>query len=522
MVDAGIGKPDGRPDGASGRFDVDHLRDQLGRRVISGGMISIGAQVLRIALNLLSIAILARLIPPAEFGVVALALPIAYLASDIAQYALGQVTVQRQYITQAQVSALFWANLLIAGAVTALLAVASGAVAAFYDDHRVAPVLMALALSTLLSGAASQFSAILSREMRFWALQGSAILAEICGIAGAVWAAYAGLSYWAIVIQILVRQAALLVLRIWWSRWLPDGPATLPQARGLVSTGGNLAVFSLLTQLGHGLGVVVVGRVLGDVQAGLFLRAWNIANWPVTQVMGPLGSVLTPALARVAGVPGRLDAVHDRVLVQTAMVAVPLGATFVALAEPITLILLGEQWREATILLAALGVRAFTVPLTSVIQWRLIASGGTAVLRRFALLAMPVTLAAYGVATQFGLAQTAAAQGALSLAVFLPLLIWLAGAKGGPPPRRTLAMLLPFVLAMAAITIAASAAYRLLPTGPGGPGMAAAFALGLAVICCLHLGFCLAVPRYRRELFDVAGRILAIAPRRNGKDAAAS
>lgn len=504
--------PANRPTGnADGRFDVDHLRHQLGRRVVSGGMISASAQTVRIVLNLLSIAILARLIPPEEFGIVALALPISFLASDIAQHALGQVTVQRQRITQAEVSGLFWANLLIAGAVTLLLMLASGAVAAFYEDERVAPVLMALALMTFLAGATSQFSAVLSREMRFWALHGSAIFAEICGIVCAVSAAYAGLSYWAIVIQILARQSSLLAFRVIASRWLPDGPATLGRARGLVTMGGDLAIFSFLTQLGHALGMVAIGRTLGDVQAALFFRASNVAHWPMTQLLGPMGAVITPALSRVAGDSDRFDAVYQRILIQTAMAAVPMAATFIALAEPFTLILLGAEWREAAIILALLGLRTFSVPLESLVRWRLIAAGSTHVLRRFAFPAMALTLLGYWIGVQFGVVATALIQGVLAVAVLMPLLVWAAQGRGGLRFGTFFRIVMPFFLALALVVLAAHLSYRYLAANWPAADTPLLFVIGVAVVFGSHLCLCLAIPRYRREIVDVGGKVLSFA-----------
>ena len=506
-----VGPAVDRNAGRTNRFDVDHLSDRLGRRVVSGSIISFGAQFVRILLGLLSIAILARLVPPAEFGVVALVLPISYLASEIAQYALGQVTVQRQRITQAQVSGLFWANLAISGAVTAILMLASWLVAAFYSDPRLGPILMALALSTLLAGAASQFSAILSREMRFWAVQGSAITAEVVSIACAVWAAYAGLSYWAIVIQILVRQSVLLVMRVALARWWPHGPSTLRHARGLISMGGDLAVFSLCTQLGQGLGIVMVGRVLGEVQAGLFLRAMNVANWPITQLMGPLGTVLTPALSRVANDPGRFEAAFERVVIQTAIIAVPLSAIFIALAEPVTLILLGAQWRDATAILAMLGLLAFATPLSSVVNWRLIATGSTALLRRVAWIALLLALSGYAVGVQFGPIMTACIQGVLSLAVFMPMKVWMAHKRGCMRFGAFIRTVLPFVMSLTAIALTVGLGYRAFAPDMAAGDLPFALGVGVAAIGGLHFAFCLAVPRYRRELLDIGGKLLAFA-----------
>ncbi len=501
----------GRRESADGRFDVDHLKNRLGSRAVSGGMITTSAQIVRIALNLLSIAILARLIPPEEFGVVALVLPISYLASDVAQFALGQVTIQRQRITQGQVSGLFWANLLIAGAATVLLILASGLFAAFYGDPRVSSIMMALATMTLLAGAASQFSAILNREMRFWTLQASGIAAEICAIVCAVAAAYAGLSYWAIVIQMLVRQSTMLVIRAVCARWRPDGPGSLRQVRGLIAMSGDLATFSLLTQASHGLGMVMIGRVLGDVQAGLFLRACNVSHWPATQLLTPLGAVVTSALSRVANDRDRLDAAFERVTIQAAMVAVPMGAVVLALAEPFTFILLGPQWQEVTFILTALGLITFAAPLASVVRWRLVATGSTGLLRRFGMVAAPVTLVGYAIGVQFGSVATALILGIVNVSILLPLLVWLAGRHDGLHVLSFFRIVLPFCLEVAAISLTVYWTYRSVTPDPTSGGLPAIFLLGVAAILFMHLCFCAAVPRFRREVSQVSGKILAFA-----------
>ena len=147
-------------------FRTDHLLANLRSHTISSGFVTMSAQAARFLLNLAYTMIMARLLAPPEFGVVAMVTAVTVLIGTVADAGLFTATLQRQHITHAQVSNLFWVNVATSGLLALILAALAPALAAFYHEPRVQGIALVLSLSFPLTGCAAQHFALLSRQMR--------------------------------------------------------------------------------------------------------------------------------------------------------------------------------------------------------------------------------------------------------------------------------------------------------------------------------------------------------------------
>src|SRR5262249_6507016 len=150
-------------------------------------------------------------LPPQAFGLLAMVASLGVMLDLVKEFGLSAATIQRQEISQAQVSALFWINaggglLLAAG-----LFVAAPLLAAFYAQPELEAVTRWLALGFLMSGLTVQHWALLRRQMRFAAIAGLETSADVAAFAVAIGLAFAGAGYWALVAQRLVMPGLLLV-----------------------------------------------------------------------------------------------------------------------------------------------------------------------------------------------------------------------------------------------------------------------------------------------------------------------
>src|SRR5260221_3028462 len=155
-------------EGSSDRhFATGHLLGNLKGRTISSGFVTVLAQGVQFVLNLVSIMVLARLLTPQDFGLIAMVTAITGFLRIFNDAGLSTATVQREGINHAQVSNLFWTNVALGGTITLLLAVLSPAIAWFYRDPRLFGVTPALCITFLLTSSAVQHLALLKRQMRF-------------------------------------------------------------------------------------------------------------------------------------------------------------------------------------------------------------------------------------------------------------------------------------------------------------------------------------------------------------------
>ena len=149
---------------------TDHLLVDLRQRTVSGAFITVAGQGAQFVLNLISIMVLARLLTPRDFGLFAMVTAVIGYLRVFKDAGLSTATVQREGITQAQVSNLFWINVGLSGAITLLFAAFSPLVARFYHEPRLIGVTLTLSATFLLNGLAVQHAALLRRQMRFKAL----------------------------------------------------------------------------------------------------------------------------------------------------------------------------------------------------------------------------------------------------------------------------------------------------------------------------------------------------------------
>ena len=150
-----------------GRLDADNDPGVLKRRSVRGAAITFTAQGARFVLQFGSQIVLARMLLPRDFGLVAMIGPIISFVQIFNELGLTQATVQRAEITHDEISALFWVNTAISLALTLVLCAASPLVALFYGDARLTPITLCLACLLLLGGLAAQQIALMNRAMRF-------------------------------------------------------------------------------------------------------------------------------------------------------------------------------------------------------------------------------------------------------------------------------------------------------------------------------------------------------------------
>jgi PST family polysaccharide transporter len=416
---------------------TDHLLQNLGNRAVSGGFVTVGAQAAKFVLTFTSAAVLARLLSPKEFGLVGMVLGVTGLVGIFKELGLSTATVQRETITQQQVSNLFWINVVV----SAVLAIASIGLAPlmawFYRDSRVAGIMLALSLTFLLTGSTVQHQALLTRQMRFRALAIIDVTSILVGFSTACCLAWLGFAYWALVAQQLANAATSLLLTWFTSRWRPSLPRLNSGVRPLVNFGAHLTVADLIGRLSLNSDNILIGRFFGAAPLGLYTRANVLLARPLEQVLTPISGVLIPVLSRLQSDPQRYRRTFMRAYDLLALVTLPFAAMCLALARPLVLVILGPKWAEVIPLFSAFALVAISSPLSAVISWLFESQGrGRDQLRTYTA-AGAITLGAYLVGLHWGPFGIVISLAVASLMIRLPIVYYLVG-RHGPVSSRDL------------------------------------------------------------------------------------
>ena len=193
-------------------IQTDHLLPNLKRRTISGGAVTISSQAAKFGLTLGSTMILARLLTPRDFGLVAMVTAVTGFLAVFRHAGLSTPTVQRENLTHAQVSNLFWINLATSGLCALIIAALSPAMAWFYRDPRITYITLVLSTTFLIGGFRVQHLALLKRQMRFKAIALIEVGSMATGVIVGIIMALLHCGYWSLVGSTLATEIAAFSL----------------------------------------------------------------------------------------------------------------------------------------------------------------------------------------------------------------------------------------------------------------------------------------------------------------------
>ena len=409
---------------------TDHLEGDIEGRSVRGGAITSVAQVAKSLLTVGSTLVLARLLTPEDFGLVAMVTAVTGFLSMFKDMGLSMVTVQREEISQAQISALFWINAALGLVITVALAALSWGLAWFYQQPEVMGVAIVLALSFMVDGLTVQHEALMRRQMRYRALAIAEVVSVAAGVAAAVILAWQGFSYWALVANLVVFSAVNLVA-IWIAcPWRPAAPGRTDQMWELLRFGANITGFSFVNYFARNLDDVLIGRFHGANELGLYQKAYEILMVPITQINRPASRVAIPALSRLADDESRYRRAYLRILEKLLLVTMPVGALLILASDWVVLVILGDQWVDAALIFAALGVSIFAQAIGNTTGWLFISQDRTDEMFRWGFIGAGTALFSFVIGLPWGALGVAVAYSAVGVLVRTPWLLWFVGRRG--------------------------------------------------------------------------------------------
>jgi len=405
----------------SDALSTEHLQTDLKGRSVRGGVLSVVAQVAQVLLQSISTVVLARLLTPTDFGLVAMVTAVTAIAAGFADLGLTEATIQRKEISHNQVSTLFWINVAIGLLLTLLTSAMAPVLAAFYREPRLVGITLVVSLSFLIGGLRGQHNALLKRQMRFSSIAIRDVSSYIVGVSVAVTMAWLGAGYWSIVALPLTLNLTQMVLSWWMVKWKPGLPHSDPEVRSMIGFGGNIAVSYVIFNWISNADNILIGWYWGAGPLGLYSRAYNLLILAVNQITAPAVSVAIPAFSRIQGDAKLFARYYLRIINLIVWISASLfGFLFVA-AEPVIVLVLGEKWRQAAPVFRVLTISALGQLLLQSTLWLFVSRGQSARLLKLMLIISPITVGSYLIGLPFGIRWVALS---LSL-VLLAMLPWI-------------------------------------------------------------------------------------------------
>ncbi len=335
------------------------------KRIFLNGLWVLGQRAGGRLLGLVRSIILARLLFPADFGLIGLAM-IAVAALDcMTQSGVQQALVQKREDIRPFLDTTWAASAIRGVLLFAGMFAAAPWVADFFREGRLTDVIRVCALSYLFFGFMNVGVLYFEKDLRFHRQFICEASAQVVDVVVSILVALVTGNVWALVWGGLAGSLARCILSYLLHPWRPSFRFDAARFGELFRFGRWVFLSGVAGYAAIQLDSVAVGRMIGATHVGYYQVAALFSSLPATEVAVVLSMVLFPSYAMMQGEPGRLRAAHRRVLQCTALLCIPMGCGTIALAPELTRVLLGETWLPiipVIRILAVLGIfRAFEI-----------------------------------------------------------------------------------------------------------------------------------------------------------------
>ncbi|MET4591937.1 lipopolysaccharide biosynthesis protein [Arthrobacter sp. 754] len=461
------------------------------------------AQVVGKGIVLLTTIVLARLLSPEEYGLIALALVVMAYAETLADAGVAQALVYLPRSAEIARSALL-ISILMGGVLAAGALVGAPLISEFFGREEVTSLVQVLAVSLLATALAAVPESLLRRELRFQRLTAATVIRAVVTGALSMSLAFAGYGAWSLPIgtaagsiMYAVSCWVLLPEHVSWRIWHVDSQSF----RANLTYGFPVAGSNLLARLIFDIDYLIIGRMLGAQALGFYILAFRLPELLIINVFFVLSSVMFPLYARVRNEPVRLQNGYLKSVQMQALYGVTAGVGLAVVAPALVPVLFGDQWDAAVLPLVFLALYASARSLGAGANDVYKAIGRPSLSIWISIVRLAVLIPVLLFATQWGIAGVAAAQFGVTLlfaAGMQTVAAKVIGVRGGQLMRAVL----PGLVCGAIVTLV-GLGVRTLPLGNELLTVSAVVAACVAaVFAALRLGF----PSLYRELLALAFR----------------
>jgi len=406
--------------------DRSYIQKELKQKAVRGASVTIVSRLAEHAIHMISVIVLARLLTPKHFGLVAMVASVGSIFNVFRDLGLSDATIQAPQIDHKQVSTLFWVNALFGMAISLLFIVFSPLIALFFKEPELKNIAIFFSLSFVFAGLSIQHMALMKRRMEFSKIAGISLASSIVSVAAAIAVAALGFGYWAIIARQVVLSIGLAIGAWVFCSWKPRKPSSLAGVLPMIKFGANIIGFYFLNYFAQNLDKTLIGWRNGAKTLGFYDRAYQLSGMPIETMTLPVQSVAVTTLSKLVNEPDNFKRYYLNALSILAFVGMPLSAFLAVNSKDLVQLLLGPQW-EATsdiFLFLSMGIGIHILYATQ--GWLHISLGRTDRWVRWGLIATPIVLLSYVLGLRWGVTGVAVFRTTSFLILLLPGL-WYAG-----------------------------------------------------------------------------------------------
>jgi PST family polysaccharide transporter len=418
----------------------------LRRLAVRGAAATVFATALALGAQIISTVVLARLLAPSDFGVVAMVTTFALFLMSFGPNGFEELVIQRPQLNRFQASNLFWINF-AAGSILAIGFTATGSLLArFYGDPVVARVEVSISPAIFIAATSVIHVALLKRAMRFAAASSTLVVGRGVNTVIAILLALRGWGYWALVAGIVAQALGTTIVAWWLCRWVPSAPRRDVGTRAMLRFAANAYGRFSANYFARNLDNILIGWRFDAAALGFYKKAYDLFALSASQVTSPVANVALAALSRLNHDPARFKRYLASSLGIIAFIGMALSGNLTLVGRDLVRLVLGTKWSESGRLFEFFGPGIGIMLLNSTVGWIHLSIGKPERWLRWTLIESTATALLFVVALPWGPAGIAVAWSVSYWVLSIPA-FWYAGRPIGFPVSSLIAAVWKYVIA---------------------------------------------------------------------------
>lgn len=300
----------------------------------------IGIQFIQFAVSI----VLARILSPDDFGLVALIMIFTTIANVFVQSGLNTALIQKKDTDDLDYCTVFYASLALAFTLYGILYVTAPTIANFYGKESLVPVLRVLSTTLIIGAFNSVQIAYISKKMMFKKLFYRSLGAMLPSGAIGIIFALCGFGVWALVFQQLSNGILGVTIMLFTVPWRPKLLFSFKRLKALFSFGWKLLCSSLLDASYNNLRGLIIGKIFTPADLAYYNRGDHLPSLLANNINSSIQSVMLPSLAEYQNDKPQMKRLMRRAIKTSSFVVIPILIGMAAIAKPLVLLLLGEKW----------------------------------------------------------------------------------------------------------------------------------------------------------------------------------
>jgi O-antigen/teichoic acid export membrane protein len=450
------------PFDASGAFHPGNGGHELRRLAVRGAAATVSASALALGVQVISTVILARLLTPADFGVVTMVTTFSLLLASFGLNGFMDAVIQFEEIDQYTASNLFWLNSGVGLLLAIAFAAAGSLLARFYGNPLVANVAAGLSVGIFIAALSAIHQALLKRAMRFAGTSANDVIGRAINTAVSILLALRGWGYWALVAGILAQQSSVTIGAWWLCRWVPSLPKRTGHTGAAVRFAAKVYGRFCLGYSTQNIDNLLVGWRFHAVALGLYKKAYDLFALSGSQLIAPLHNVALASLSKLNRDPVRFRRYLTNSLGIIAFIGMGVSADLTLVGRDVVRLVLGPKWLESGRIFELFGPGIGVMLLCGAIGWIHLSLGNPGRWFRWSLVELGLTVSLFLAALPWGPEGIAGAWSVSYWTLLIPG-FWYAGRPIGFGVSALVAAIWRYTAAALAAAIATAAIIRGTP-----------------------------------------------------------